>query len=106
VDSSGTIDVSRHPVRPRRPQGGFGGSPPDSPRFCPLLPQKSSNSGKRHTPSSSSCLLRSCPLQPEILPAFAAEKQLPSLAGWTRISLFREQAQKRWSRTSTWFVFA
>jgi hypothetical protein len=27
-------------VRPRRPQGGFGGSPPDSPRFCPLLPQK------------------------------------------------------------------
>ena len=34
-------------VRPRRPQGGFGGSPPDSPRFCPLLPQT--------PPSSPSC---------------------------------------------------
>jgi hypothetical protein len=28
------------PPKPRRPQGGFGGSPPDSPRFCPLLPQQ------------------------------------------------------------------
>ena len=31
--------------RSRRPQGGFGGSPPDSPRFCPLLPQKSISLG-------------------------------------------------------------
>jgi hypothetical protein len=30
-------------VRPCRPQGGFGGSPPHGPRFCPLLPQKSSS---------------------------------------------------------------
>jgi hypothetical protein len=27
-------------VRPRRPQGGFGGSPPDDPSACPLPPQK------------------------------------------------------------------
>jgi hypothetical protein len=31
-------------VRPRRPQGGFGGSPPDNPLACPLPPRKNSPS--------------------------------------------------------------
>jgi hypothetical protein len=36
----GRAHVGSAHVRPRRPQGGFGGSPPDSPRFGPLLPQQ------------------------------------------------------------------
>jgi hypothetical protein len=39
-------------VRPRRQQGGFGGSPPDSPRFCPLLLQKSTSFAPDWAPSS------------------------------------------------------
>jgi hypothetical protein len=50
--------------------GGFGGSLPDSPHACPLLPQKSSGSG-----SSSDTLWSSRPLQPSRLPASAAEEQ-------------------------------
>jgi hypothetical protein len=58
---------------------------PSSPRFCPLLPHKSSNSSsassscKRRTETAaarpSSCSLRSRPLLPEILPASAAQEQ-------------------------------
>jgi hypothetical protein len=63
----------------RQPQGGFGGSPPDSPLACPLLPQESTSFalGPLAPPPSlarfyrrgaaaapSSCFLRSSLLQP------------------------------------------
>jgi hypothetical protein len=70
--------------RRRRPQGGFEGSPPDSPRSGPLQPQQRllllarfarapfSQIASAAAAPSSFWSLRSCPLQPEIWPASAA----------------------------------
>jgi hypothetical protein len=74
-------------VRPRRPGGGFEGSPRDSPRFCPsgcLLPfcfllasLALAHERRVRAAPSSSCSLRS---RPSILPALATKEQLQRVA--------------------------
>jgi hypothetical protein len=68
-------------ARLRRQQGGFGGSPPDSPLACPLLPQTNNTFVVLASATDEQCL-RSwgvSPRRPLLVPASATDEQ-PLLA--------------------------